>query len=206
MVGNSTEREKTMTRKRHRSITRAEQSLIKLSTILSVLILLTLFVSVARVTAFPAQQKQQRFQTANATEENENAATFAPNVIEYQETQQQTSTVYLPAVMKPKPVSMFGVETSSGMLASNSVLVRATELNPTWVRLKSVNWRFVQPQQGGAYDWSALATFEKELVAAAQAQLTPIAIVHQNPDWATIPYQDASGQTVHAACGAVATE
>lgn len=145
--------------------------------------------------------------TFTVTAENRWQQVATTYAIDVQDISSQSSTVYLPAVMKARPVTVFGVETSPGRIAGNSVLERSKELQPTWLRLKSVHWRDVQPQQGGAYDWTALATFEKEVAAANEAGLTPVAIVHQNPDWATIPYQDpSSGKMVHAACGAVAQE
>ncbi len=112
---------------------------------------------------------------------------------------QGVSKLYLPLVMQNKPQTIYGFETSPGSIAKQSLLQRAKELNPSWIRLKSIHWRDVQPQEGGAYDWSALETFEQEIQAANDAQLTPIAIVHLNPSWAL-----KEGES--APCAAVASE
>lgn len=126
------------------------------------------------------------------------------HIVKVTEAVQAYLQTYIPVITKAKPQTIFGIETSPGRIATSTVLEKAKALNPTWLRIKTVNWRDVQPQQGGAFDWSALETFEKELEAANQAHLTPIAIVHLNPDWATIPYQDSTtGETKHAPCGAV---
>ncbi len=104
---------------------------------------------------------------------------------------QAMSQVYMPIVHKTRPKTIYGFETSPGRIANDALLQRAKELDSYWVRIKTVHWREVQPTEGGAYDWSALETFEKELAAVNEAAMTPIVIVHQNPDWATIPNSDA---------------
>lgn len=96
-----------------------------------------------------------------------------------------TSTVYVPLInQKHWPDNPFGFETHR---MSESVLHdRARALNVGWVRLNSVSWWSVQPNQGDAYNWSALATFESEVLAGNKLGLTPIVTINRSPRWATM--------------------
>lgn len=93
--------------------------------------------------------------------------------------------VYLPLITKPKPMTPFGFEANNGRLSRAAVLNKAKQLDATWVRLNAVSWRDVQPEHNGALNWGAMATFEQDLLAAAEANLTPMVIVDNYPDWAT---------------------
>jgi hypothetical protein len=126
----------------------------------------------------------------------------------------RASTVFLPLILKtelpgpPRPSSPFGIETNPGRIAAPALQERAQALGASWIRLKSVNWRDVQPQEGvpiEQWNWDALKTFEQEVLAARELGLIPIAIVFQNPDWAMEPYtHPVTGQPAYAPCGPVA--
>lgn len=102
------------------------------------------------------------------------------------------TTLYLPMVTvdyggsAPDWSSPFGIQTYPGALAQPAVLTQAQQLGARWFRIKSVRWRQLQPNQGDPYNWSVLQGFEADILAANQAQLTPIVIVNDNPRWATI--------------------
>ncbi len=90
---------------------------------------------------------------------------------------------------KASRLPFFGVETNPGRIADPVILSRAQELGIGWIRLNSVSWRDVQPEEGmppDAWNWEQLQTFERELAAAEQAGLTPMVIADDFPDWATI--------------------
>ncbi len=97
----------------------------------------------------------------------------------------ENHTVYLPLITKPKPMTPFGFEANNGRLSNATVLNKAKQLNATWVRLNAVSWRDVQAEHNGPLNWEAMATFEKDLLAAAEAGLTPMVIADNYPDWAT---------------------
>ncbi|NJP06408.1 MAG: glycoside hydrolase family 5 protein [Chloroflexaceae bacterium] len=98
---------------------------------------------------------------------------------------EQTNTVYLPLIQRPKEPNAFGIETAS--LNRNWLRDRAESLGSTWVRLNTVSWRDVQPDNAATFNWDveSIQTFESELQAANQAGLTPMVIVDDYPDWAT---------------------
>jgi hypothetical protein len=104
--------------------------------------------------------------------------------------------VYLPVVLQNYPwVSPFSVESNEKI--AGTLLDRAEELGPGWVRLHRISWRNIQPTEDPVYDWSSLSDFEDELRALRGAGITPIAIVHHSPRWATIE---------PTSCGAVRTD
>jgi hypothetical protein len=87
----------------------------------------------------------------------------------------------------------YGVE--AYRLASYAQQERADELGTGWVRLNSLSWREIQPDEGGAYRWEAAADFEQELRGAVRIGLTPMLVVDDYPTWATIndPFPTACG-------------
>jgi hypothetical protein len=115
-------------------------------------------------------------------------------------------TIYLPLVQKspePRPQVPFGVETSPGRITSDAMQQRASELGAGWIRLRSLNWRDIQPEEGlpqSEWNWDALERLEGDLLAAAEPGLTPIVVVFKNPDWAM---KLNEGQTEYAPCGAI---
>ena len=122
-------------------------------------------------------------------------------------------TIFLPVIHKidpPGPPKPFGVEMSPGRISNTTLQQRTTELGPRWLRLKSIHWRNVQPQESlpvEQWKWEELATFEAEVLKANELGLTPIAIVFQNPDWATEAYENPfTGEMEHAPCGAIKSE
>jgi len=94
--------------------------------------------------------------------------------------------------------SPFGTESNSPL--TGTLLQRAGELGVTWARFNRLNWRKVQPTEGGSYDWSVLSSFEEELRAARQAGITPIVLVQHSPTWATI------NDPFETDCGAIRTD
>ncbi|NJN66368.1 MAG: hypothetical protein HC884_06465 [Chloroflexaceae bacterium] len=90
---------------------------------------------------------------------------------------------------EPGLLPFFGAETNPGKITDSVILSRAQELGIGWVRLNSVSWRDVQPDEGtppDAWNWDRLQTFEQELQAVEQAGLVPMVIADDFPDWATI--------------------
>ncbi|NCC35451.1 MAG: hypothetical protein EOM24_26075, partial [Chloroflexia bacterium] len=100
---------------------------------------------------------------------------------------QSPYTLYLPVMGRSGATPIFGVETWANALAGSSALrTQATNLGATWVRLNSVRWDLVQPEENEPYNWAALQSFERDLAAARQAGLTPTVIIRGSPRWATI--------------------
>jgi hypothetical protein len=98
----------------------------------------------------------------------------------------------------------FGFETNTGRITHPQVFAYARQLGATWIRLNTVSWLSIQPDEERIYHWDALETFEQELLAARQAGLIPIVVVDDNPAWATKPYWNpATGSYEHARCGAI---
>jgi hypothetical protein len=98
----------------------------------------------------------------------------------------------------------FGFETNTGRITHPQVFAYARQLGATWIRLNTVSWLSVQPDEERIYHWEALETFEQELLAARQAGLIPIVVVDDNPAWATKPYWNPATESYeHARCGAI---
>lgn len=104
-----------------------------------------------------------------------------------------------PALLEQSP---FGFETTTRHFTTPAVQAQARELGATWVRINTVSWRTVQPTSERTYNWEVLAGFEEALRAVAQAGLTPIVVVHDNPEWATRTYM-FDGEPYQTACGAI---
>lgn len=117
-------------------------------------------------------------------------------------TAQQRHSVYMPLVINDW-ASPFGIEVNTNRIVTQSVFARASELGAQWVRLNTVSWRRVQPTRDGPYDWEALIPFETELIGAYVANLTPIVVVDDSPDWATKTYYDGENQPYQTSCGAI---
>lgn len=102
--------------------------------------------------------------------------------------------IYLPIVMVPRPETPFGVE-ANPFLTSGTLLERTDDLGGTWVRLMRINWRQLQPIEGGPIQWNLLSNFEEELRQLKAAQMKPIIIVQHSPRWATInePFETDCG-------------
>ncbi|WP_129672068.1 cellulase family glycosylhydrolase [Candidatus Chloroploca sp. Khr17] len=96
-------------------------------------------------------------------------------------------TLYFPVMGRSGATPIFGIETWANALGSSSELrTQAANLGATWIRLNSVRWDLVQPEENGPYNWAALQSFERDLAAARQAGLTPTVIIRGSPRWATI--------------------
>lgn len=94
-------------------------------------------------------------------------------------------TVRLPMAMRRSPyVNPFGFNTLGRI--TDTMKLRASDLNVRWVRLMGFNWRQVQPNAGDAYDWPRLSSLESKLRDARALGLTPIVVVQDSPHWATV--------------------
>ncbi|MEJ2207686.1 MAG: hypothetical protein P8129_01445 [Anaerolineae bacterium] len=105
------------------------------------------------------------------------------------------ATAYLPALFHYSPwISPFGVE-SKASLQSPDLMDKAVNLGTRWVRLNSrISWRTLQPTEGATIDWGLLADFEDELRALKAQGMTPMVIVDDHPEWATIEAYGADSQ------------
>ncbi|MBP1465172.1 cellulase family glycosylhydrolase [Candidatus Chloroploca sp. M-50] len=100
---------------------------------------------------------------------------------------QSPYTLYFPVMGRSGATPIFGIETWPNALANSDALrTQAANLGATWVRLNSVRWDLVQPEENGPYNWAALQNFERDLAAARQAGVTPTVIIRGSPRWATI--------------------
>jgi Cellulase (glycosyl hydrolase family 5) len=107
---------------------------------------------------------------------------------------QAPRSIYLPLLTRFQSMP-FGVETNRGWMANTTVRDRAKQLGAKWVRLNAVRWRLVQPTRESSYVVSGLAQIDYDVQAAVAAGLTPVVIVNDSPDWATInrPYPTSCG-------------
>ncbi len=96
------------------------------------------------------------------------------------------SNLYIPVMHGPIWNSPFATETPPRRMQEPIVTYRAKELGVGMVRLNPVSWAAAQRTQGAPYDWNALATFEADLLAAINAELQPVAVVHHYPSWAVV--------------------
>jgi hypothetical protein len=98
------------------------------------------------------------------------------------------SQVYLPYLFSDHPwVSPFGVEIVSPLDSSSTILDSAKALNASWVRMGTrVSWRTLQPNPGEPIHWELLAGFENELRNLRSAGMSPLVIIYDSPDWATV--------------------
>jgi hypothetical protein len=110
------------------------------------------------------------------------------------------STLFLPALARDYPwISPFGVEPKVS-LDSPDWRAKATDLRANWIRLNGrISWRELQETEGGPIDWAQLAGFEEELLALKTAGMTPIVIVDDHPEWATIVAYGADEFRSHCA-------
>ncbi len=108
----------------------------------------------------------------------------------------QATTVYLPLVRGPSPQPVpFGFETHQRWLLNSTIRAAAEELDAAWVRLNEISWREIQPEPDlppEQWNWQTLATFERELLVAAELGITPIVVVDDSPRWATL-YETSCG-------------
>jgi hypothetical protein len=97
-----------------------------------------------------------------------------------------TYSVYIPRIIQDYPwESPFGIESTSPLLATNTLLQRAADLQPGMARMgNQISWRELQPSQGGPIAWELLATFEEELRGMKELGIRPLVIIKDSPDWA----------------------
>jgi hypothetical protein len=100
------------------------------------------------------------------------------------------NTIYLPTVLSRHPLrSIFGVELDT--IRNGTGLDLLVAAGDKWARSGEVAWMDVQPVEGMAPDWDALAETEREWEIAAETGLTNIAIIDRTPEWArTDEYPD----------------
>jgi hypothetical protein len=91
--------------------------------------------------------------------------------------------------------SVFGAEMTVVTQTGGLDLVAGAQLE--WIRRNAIQWPEVEKNEG-QYDWTALAEFESEMIAAAKNNLTLIVVVRGTPDWAQ--------KHVGARCGIVRSE
>jgi hypothetical protein len=105
-----------------------------------------------------------------------------------------TTTLYLPTVIRNwPPPNVFGINVSP--LAPDVGLGFVLSTTTQWVRGPFVPWQQVEPAPG-TRNWAAAASVERELLTAAQNNLSVILAVSQTPAWA----QKVAGSS----CGPVA--
>lgn len=104
----------------------------------------------------------------------------------------------------------FGVEMHNGRIQNATLQQRAEEMGTAWIRFNSLSWRDVQPEPDTPIDqwnWESMQRFEADLEQAAAMGLTPLVIVDDFPDWATIPYVNPyTNQETIAPCAALKEE
>lgn len=107
-------------------------------------------------------------------------------------------------------IPVFGFETYTNYINNGTIKERARDVGASWVRLNTVSWRDLQPTEDtppDQWNWSKLATFEKELHTANELGLTPLVIADDFPDWAVTPYYNPySGQEEIVPCAALKTD
>ncbi|MEJ2211986.1 MAG: hypothetical protein P8129_23545, partial [Anaerolineae bacterium] len=132
---------------------------------------------------FPVRAEGVIFRWAPGNDAGPGEAATAPQGPE----QSGAATLYLPMVYTAYPwISPFGVE-PSGTLGSTALMDKAVDLGTRWVRLnRRISWRALQPTEGATIDWGLLADFENELRALQAQGMTPMVIVDDHPEWATI--------------------
>jgi hypothetical protein len=84
-----------------------------------------------------------------------------------------------PALPQVAP-SIMGIEFFNGF---TRVSDEATRLNAAWVRFNNYFWSDVEPAPGDR-KWSAMASVESDLIAAAQRGIQVILVVRRTPVWA----------------------
>lgn len=93
---------------------------------------------------------------------------------------------YLPSIRTTTRSTLFAFEPNPGWLHAPPVKAQADLLQAHWVRLNGVTWHTVEPNEGGAYNWSSLAILDRDIAAARSIGLTPTVIIRGAPLWAAV--------------------
>ena len=114
----------------------------------------------------------------------------------HQLTATETTTLYLPIIMKSYPwVSPFGIENDQLLVENSQIINRAEELGNNWVRVNhQISWRELQPNEGDPIDWSKLAGFENALKGMkARGMTSPLIGKFSTALWVCAPHKAQAG-------------
>jgi hypothetical protein len=100
--------------------------------------------------------------------------------------QSTTTQIFLPIANTEKLWLRYGVETINRPISEPAIQQRAAELGVVTVRVNSLSWRAVQPDNPQQFNEAALAAFEKEVLSARQIGLEPLVVLDDAPRWATV--------------------
>jgi hypothetical protein len=86
------------------------------------------------------------------------------------------------------PSNNFGVEVSR--LSTERGLQLIATSGTRWVRRGALNWKYIEPSEGGGYNWDhpAVKALEEDMVAASQLGVNLIVTVTGSPLWAVEPH------------------
>jgi hypothetical protein len=92
-------------------------------------------------------------------------------------------SVFLPSIMlrSPQPQTTFGME--SHTFYDPDILQTATNSGTFWVRRNALMWSYVEYVEG-QYDWTAVSSFEQELINLNDQGFQVILVVRSTPAWA----------------------
>jgi hypothetical protein len=93
--------------------------------------------------------------------------------------------VYMPLIFKtfPQPPTVYGIQLNA--ITEAGGLSKVAELKSTWVGEFAILWNNIESTQG-VYDWSSLASQERQLKNVVAKGLTPIVNVRFTPTWAQL--------------------
>ena len=119
-----------------------------------------------------------------------------------------TFNVYIPQLAQDYPWELpLGIESTSPLLATNTLLLRAADLQPGMARMgNQISWRELQPNEGGSIAWELLATFEEELRGMKENGIRPLVIIKDFPYWALDPQRALDKNDELTSCGPIATD
>jgi len=98
--------------------------------------------------------------------------------------------MFLPAVVNGPPVpNILGIEMSQLTTERGLLLMKAS--GTRWVRRASLQWKLVEPVEGGGYQWdvAAIKEVERDMITASELGLDLILPITGSPRWATAPYE-----------------
>lgn len=143
-------------------------------------------------------------------------ASLAPvNLASYAQSEQpetpdfaDTYNVYIPQLAQDYPwESPMGIESTSPLLASNTLLLRAADLQLGMARMGyQISWRALQPYEGGQIAWGLLATFEEELRGLKENGIRPLVTIKDSPYWALDQQRARDGNDELTSCGPIAAD
>lgn len=119
-----------------------------------------------------------------------------------------TFNVYIPQLAQDYPwESPLGIESTNSLLATNTLLLRAADLQPGMARMgNQISWRELQPNAGGLIAWELLATFEEELRGLKENGIRPVAIIKDSPYWALDLQRALDKNDELTSCGPIAAD